>query len=401
MFPTLPLSYCTNVHPGPTLADVLSGLRTYTGPLNEAVGPVAAGLWLCEPVVSELSGEAGAANRALLRQTLDDLGLMTYTLNAFPQSPFHAPRVKEEVYRPTWADGRRLEFTTRCAEVLAGLIPTGVEGSLSTVPLGHPGDVTDGAAFRAACVGNLLELSRRLDDLHDETGTVIRLAIEPEPSCVLETTPQTIAFFEELWAAADAEDLGDEVRRHVGVCYDVCHQAVEFEDAIETVRKLRDAGVRIVKVHISCALETDPSDAAQLEALAAFAEPRYLHQTTARLPGGRVAQVFDLTAAMCETPPEELAGATAWRTHFHVPVNAEAVGPLKTTKGELRRALRAVNGLPYAPHLEVETYTWNVLPGETADLVTGLSDEVRAARAMLSAAAKPEVAPAGPMVTLG
>ena len=398
MFPTLPISYCTNVHPGPSLDAVLDGLRTYTGPLNEAVGPLAAGLWLCEPVARELDDPAALAR---LKDALGELGLVTYTLNAFPQGLFHAERVKEEVYRPNWADARRLDYTARCAELLTRLIPPGVEGSLSTVPLGFPGDVTDGEAFEAACRANLVALARRLDDLHDETGVVVRLAIEPEPCCVLETTAQAVAFFERLRIDAEAAGAAEAVERHVGVCYDVCHQAVEFERATDCVRAYRDAGVRIVKVHASCALECDPADAAQRAALAAFAEPRYLHQTFARSRTSEVSRVLDLTAALCESPEGPFADAALWRTHFHVPVDAEAVGPLKTTRGDLREALRAVHALPYAPHLEVETYTWAVLPGQTPDLVAGLSAEVRATRRLLEEAAKPEPKPAGPLVTLG
>ena len=396
MFPTLPISYCTNVHPGTTLAEVVDGLRSYTGPLNATAGPVAAGLWLAESVMDELRD---AGSRAVLAKTLGDLDLVCYTLNAFPQGNFHQKRVKEDVYRPTWADAARLEYTSQCARVLSELLPDGVEGSLSTVPLGHPADAGEG--FEAACVANLLELTRRLDDLHDETGRVVRLAVEPEPCCVLETVPQTCDFFGRLFEAADAAGLSEAAARHLGVCYDVCHHAVEFEDAFDCVRRYRDAGVRINKVHVSCALEADPADAAQRSALAAFAEPRYLHQTFARSRSGEVARVLDLTAEFCDAPPDGFAEAAVWRTHFHVPVNAESVGGLRTTRPELGRALRAVHELPYAPHVEVETYTWGVLPGEKPDLVAGLSAEVRAAREMVEAASRPAEKPAGPMVTLG
>ena len=109
------------------------------------------------------------------------------------------------------------------------------------------------------------------------------MAIEPEPFCLLETTPETIQFFEILWDTADKAGIGGLVRQHIGVCYDVCHQAVEFEDADTAIRELAMADIRINKVQISCAIELDkPSDDKARQALATFAEQRYLHQTFAR-----------------------------------------------------------------------------------------------------------------------
>lgn len=394
MFPTLPVSYCTNVHPGLTVDEVICGLTSYTGPLNKRVGPVAAGLWLAESVIGELADHDALAQ---LRSTLSELGLVCYTLNAFPQGNFHSERVKEVVYRPNWSTDERLQYTKHCAAVLAELMPEGVEGSLSTVPLGFKADNVD----EPACVERLLAMARFLDDLHDETGRVIRLAIEPEPCCVLETTAETTAFFQRLYEVSAEQDALDVAKRHLGVCYDVCHQSVEFEDVIASIQSLLQAEVRIVKVHISCAIESNPADAEQMTALAQFAEQRYLHQTFAKHTDGRIGHVIDLTAGTCEQPPPELANAKIWRTHYHIPVNAEKVGPLGTTRPDLRRALRAVYRLPYSPHLEIETYTWNVLPGHEVDLIDGLAAEVTATRTLLEEAAEPEAKPEGTIVSLG
>ena len=244
-------------------------------------------------------------------------------------------------------------------------------------------------------------MAQYLDELHDESGRVIRLAIEPEPCCVLETTIETIQFFETLRHRAAELDAIDAVKRHVGVCYDVCHQSVEFEDVAESIRALDAADVRIVKVHISSAIESDPNDLAQREALAQFVEKRYLHQTFAKHPSGSVEHVTDLTAEICQSPPDRMANAHTWRTHYHVPVNAESIGPLKTTLPDLKRALGAVRRLPYAPHLEIETYTWNVLPDTpTVDLVEGLAAEVTTTRRLLEEAQKPEPQPTGTVVSL-
>jgi sugar phosphate isomerase/epimerase len=382
---TLPLSYCTNVHPGMSVDEVVRGVREYTAPTRGQFGaPLAAGLWLAQPVTSEL--KADPQKLAMLQQMLADNDLVCYTLNAFPYGDFHSERVKEQVYLPDWGDPRRLDYTRDCAQVLAQLMPEGVEGSISTVPLGFK-QIPHAEDFLDRCIDNLLQLARSLDDLHDETGRVVRLAIEPEPLCVLETTDETLRFFERLRQRASDAAASEIVDRHIGVCYDVCHQSVEFENVQESIAQLQAAGIRINKVHITCAIRlVDPANNREgREALAAYVEPRYLHQTFARGADGRLRATLDLARPLCEVPPPEYLNADEWRVHFHVPVNAERLGPLETTRDDLRRALTAVAALEYAPHLEVETYTWAVLPGESPpSLVDGLTAELTATRELLS-----------------
>lgn len=382
---TLPLSYCTNVHPARTVAEVIRGLDTYTGAVRKQTDrPLAAGLWLPEAVIRELRKNPQRLEH--LREALARNDVVCYTLNAFPYGDFHGERVKETVYQPDWSTDERLEYTLACAAILSELLPDGVEGSLSTLPLGFK-PMAHGGEFTRRCIAQLLAAARRLDELHDETGVPIRLAVEPEPLCVLETTVEVIAFFEALRAAAVAEGCTEVARRHLGVCYDVCHQSVEFEDVAASIAALQQADVRINKVHITCALRLeDPArNAAGRRALSEFAEPRYLHQTFARHRTGRVVSRPDLDAALCASPPTEFLEADEWRVHFHVPVNAERLGPLQTTRPDLERALQAVARLDYAPHLEVETYTWGVLPGrERPLLVEGLSEELRATRELLA-----------------
>ncbi len=391
-FSTLPLSYCTNVHPGQTVDEVVDGLVQYTAPMQHKLGrPVAAGLWLARSVIDGL--EADPRGLEKLQGTLTEQNLVCYTLNTFPYGNFHSERVKEQVYVPDWTSDDRLHYTQACARVLADLMPEGVEGSLSTVPLGFKNlvsstnDVAVVVKFQSQCIAQLLKLATFLDELHDETGKVIRLAIEPEPLCILETTLETVAFFHELFNKADAAGLKQIAQRHLGVCYDVCHQSVEFEDVQASINSLAASGVRINKVHITCALQLPRpmESSAAREALATFVEPRYLHQTIARSSKGKVLRHLDLDRVFCESPPKEFAEADCWRIHFHVPVNAERVGPLETTRADLRLALDAVRKLEYAPHLEVETYTWGVLPGEAKpDLVSGLTAEMTATQALLS-----------------
>lgn len=301
-------------------------------------------------------------------------------MNAFPFGDFHSERVKEQVYLPDWTSPERLAYTLRSSRILAELLTEGTEGSVSTVPLGFKSLCLE-QDFQERCLDPLLDLAVSLDQLHDDTGRVVRLAIEPEPLCVLETTDETLVFFEKLRRRAESRGLEEVSQAHLGVCYDICHQAVEHEEIADSISALKQAEIRINKVHITCAVELrNPSE--NLEGrrfLAQFAEPRYLHQTFCRLNGENVSQT-DLTAEFALNPPDEWLQAERWRIHFHVPVHAESLGPLGTTRVELLQGLEAVRDLEYAPHLEVETYTWNVLPGETQpDILKGMSLELQSA----------------------
>ncbi|HSZ55607.1 MAG TPA: metabolite traffic protein EboE [Tepidisphaeraceae bacterium] len=380
----LPLSYCTNVHPGITVREVEAGLDRYTVAARSKSGKdLAAGLWLAQPVLEELLASPNALSG--FAERLSARGLTTHTLNAFPYGNFHGARVKEQVYLPDWSQPPRLEYTRKCASILAELLPAGTEGSISTLPLGFK-HLPHRPDFMEACIEQLIACARHLDRLRGESGKTIRLAIEPEPLCLLETTDEAIEFFHQLRERAAAAGAVETVERYIGLCYDVCHQAVEFEDVAASILSLDRAGVRINKVHISCALELeDPGgNVAGREALRHYIEPRYLHQTLARTRDGRIAREIDLNQRFLDAPATEFASADAWRVHFHVPVNAESLGPLRTTRAALREALTAVAGLQYAPHLEVETYTWNVLPGAgQVDLAQGLAEELIATRDLL------------------
>lgn len=382
----LPLSYCTNVHPGRSVAEVEAGLDRYTVPVKQAYAqPLAAGLWLAKPVVSELLADPDGVAR--FAEGLAGRGLTCHTLNAFPFGDFHSERVKENVYRPDWTRRERLQYTVQCATVLAALLPDGVEGSISTLPLGFR-EFHSAADFRDRCAAQLVECARQLAAIEESRGKVIRLAIEPEPFCVIETTAEAIDWFNKLRREAERRGATDAVQRHLGLCFDVCHQAVEFEDVAESIRALDREGVRINKVHASCALQLDDprKNVEGRAALKRYVEPRYLHQTIAVTPGGRHARAVDLTDELIDAPGEDFLSAAAWRVHFHVPVDVEHIGPLATTRAALREALAAVAELNYAPHMEVETYTWEVLPGAAqAHLVDGLTRELIATRELLAA----------------
>ena len=378
-----PLSYCTNVHPCRSCKDLEKIISQEARSVQEQCGfDIGIGLWLPEVVMSEVAQDENVT-RSIAR-LLADRGLQCYSLNAFPFGDFHSERVKEKVYLPDWSDTRRLEYTGMCSDFLAEILTGEDEGSISTLPLAFKQAVQTTEFYKRA-IDQLMQLARDLDRLRHKTGKTIRLAIEPEPFCLLETTAETIQFFERLWDAADKAGIGGLVRQHIGVCYDVCHQAVEFENASVAIRELAAADIRINKVQISCAIELNkPSDEKAREALATFAEQRYLHQTFARHSDGRVISHTDLSQELALDPPSDWQQAEKWRVHFHVPVDADDLGPLGTTRPELIRALHAIGQLPYEPHLEVETYTWPVLPGvASGDVIAGMARELIATRNLL------------------
>ncbi|MGL4464567.1 MAG: metabolite traffic protein EboE [Planctomycetia bacterium] len=398
--PTLasPLAYCANVHPGPTLPQVAANIDRYTAPVAarlraETGDAVGVGLWFARRAAEEAARDPVA--RRDLADRLRRAGAVCTTLNAFPYGDFHAARVKDAVYQPDWSTVDRRDYTLRCAEILADLLPDGADGSLSTLPLAFK----DHAAGRTVetFLPNLLDAADELARLERRVGKRLRLAIEPEPFCLLETTGETLDFFRRLREAAAVRGTAAVVDRHLGVCYDVCHQAVEYEDAGDALTALVDAGIPIPKVQLSCALElTTPADAAARAFLASFAEERYLHQTFVRSKTGRISARVDLTAELASNPPADWLDAESWRIHFHVPIDAEMVGPLSTTRPALAQCLRTLAELaprlPVLPHLEVETYTWGVLPSAVktaagdATLVDGLAAELRAADGLAAAA---------------
>lgn len=366
------LAYCTNVHPAEDLAGIIGQLARYAEPVRFRLGVprLGVGLWLSAGLAADLARDPDAVAR--LRAELTTRGLEVVTLNGFPYRGFHDPVVKHAVYSPNWTHPDRLAYTVDLAHVLAALLPDDVEdGSISTLPLAWrtPWDAGRADAARR----QLDELAKRLAEVAAGTGRTIRVGLEPEPGCVVESTVDAVTRLSEM----DTDWLG--------VCLDACHLAVGFEDPAEALARLAGAGLPVIKSQASCALQSDGPDHA---VLAPFVEPRFLHQTRERGGGG----VDDLDAALAGG----LAGREPWRVHFHVPVHADPAGALTSTRAELRATLSALLAEPATRHIEVETYTWQVLPGEQrprtgADLVEGLADELDWVRRELVACGLKEV----------
>ena len=362
------LTYCLNVHPAETWAEVRAALEGPARRIKAAVCPdetFGLGLRFSARCVAELEDPAA---RAELKSLLAEAGFRPFTVNGFPYGPFHGTRVKEDVYQPDWRRPERLGYTRALADLMADLADPGDFVSLSTVP-GCFRPLATGAEARMAEA--MLRAAAHCIALERRTGVHVALAIEPEPFCFLETIAETAEFFREhLYSRGAAEFLAGLcgltpaaaaalLPRFLGLCYDVCHAAVEFEDPGGNLRTLARAGIPIHKLQLSAALRLTPVTPQGRHELAAFAEPTYLHQVVARR-GGEFSRLPDLPQALARK--EAADGDDEWRVHFHVPVYRESFGRLSSTRGFLREILALHRAEPLSPHLEVETYTWGVLP---------------------------------------
>ncbi|ALG75098.1 hypothetical protein VY88_26615 [Azospirillum thiophilum] len=376
------LGYCLNVHPTQTLAEVRAALL---GPVRT----IARRLCPAEPfaVGLRLSAEAAARPDAAteLAAIFAGEGFAAYTMNGFPYGPFHGVPVKEAVYEPDWTTPDRLAYTLDLARIMATLVPPKKTATISTVPGGFA-PRTRGR--EAAVADGLLRAAAGLVRLERETGRRVALALEPEPFCLLETTADAVAFFGgHLFTPAaagrlaeltglDPDDAAAALPRHLGLCLDACHMAVMFEEPEATLSALDTAGIPIHKMQISAALRIARLDADARRRAAAFHDGVYLHQTMARRADGTVLRALDLPQAL---ERGTAADGEEWRIHVHVPLFAEPAPPLASTADSLERLLLLHRNRPFTSHLEVETYTWSVLPPELGgiDVTAGIEKELR------------------------
>jgi hypothetical protein len=372
---TIHLAYCSNVHPAEDLDGVIDQLGRFAGPVRAELDAsrLGVGLWLSAPVAAGLAGSPSEVKR--LRAALDQHQLEVVTGNGFPYRGFHEPVVKHAVYRPDWSEPERADYTLDVARVLAELLPDDVdEGSISTLPLAWRTPWDSGRDDRAR--SGLLRVADGLATLEDESGRQIRLGLEPEPGCILSTVQAMSLYLRDLdtpW---------------VGVCLDACHLAVDFEDPFEAIwRDLVPWRIPVVKSQLSSGRRSY-APGRERDDLARLVEPRFLHQTRARSIPHAIGACDDLDEALAGHLNDE----AEWRIHFHVPVHH---GP-GTTQPELLLTMGQLVGgpVPVTRHLEVETYTWSVLPDPPTDdagLVAGLAAELAWTRDRLTALGLEEI----------
>jgi len=370
------LTYCLNVHPGESWAENLQAIRDDACRVRDSICPgrrFGLGLRLGYQAARELEDPAKLAE---LREFLEREDLYVFTVNAFPYGNFHASPVKENVYRPDWTELSRVTYTATVAEILADLLPDGIRGSISTVPVSYKGFSLSPQEVQLACE-NLIRTAEILAGIEERTGKTLLLALEPEPDCLIENTDELLAFYGGPLLEAAGRRAGCEqlVRKHLGLCFDTAHAAVEFEDFVSALDSIHAAGIPIAKIQISSALAATGTPES-LEALQPFCEPVYLHQTKIRHANGDLAHFADLPEALGKVAP---APGDEWRVHYHVPLFWQGDDRLGSTSGQIRPAIRHVLEAGLTDHLEIETYTFTVLPPALAPatLSDGIAEEFR------------------------
>lgn len=372
------LTYCTNIHAGETWHEHFSALKSNFPEIKKKVSPqqpMGIGLRLSHLASLDLLHRD---KQDEFRSWLDYNQAYVFTMNGFPYGGFHHTRVKDQVHAPDWTTNERLDYTLRLFRILSNLLPEGMEGGISTSPLSYKHWFTteeEMSHAREQATRNILLVIEELINIHRNEGVLMHLDIEPEPDGLLETGEEFIAWFEEdllpigkTTLSAKLSISGSEAERllkeHLNLCYDVCHFAIGFEPHGEIIDKLSEKGIKVGKIQISAALKgnfmTGSANRADLvNEFSKFNEPTYLHQVVAKCTDGSFIRYPDLSQALEDV---EIANVKEWRAHFHVPVFANDFGSLLSTQSDIVKVLEIQKNSPFTKHLEVETYTWEVLP---------------------------------------
>lgn len=356
----LHLGYCTNIHRGETWEETWRGLKEYTLQVKSRVCPAGQsygiGLRLSAVAARELSEPR---QLAAFKSWLEANDCYVFTINGFPYGAFHGTRVKEEVFRPDWTQPDRLTYTCLLFDLLAELLPKGMSGSVSTLPGSHK-TFGVGAEELDAIFANLQSCAHHVEKLAEKTGHDLHLGLEPEPLGLFETSGETLKFF----GLYLDRHPGDSVFfRRVGLNYDTCHLAIEYEEPMAALNRITQAGVRLSKLHFSSALKLRPTPE-NLERLRAYDEPVYFHQVISKesdeLPLRRFKDLPDALEFAKRSPD---AVGQEWRVHFHIPLHAEPGGDFQSTRDHLLGTMDWLAKQPQkCSHIEMETYTWEVLP---------------------------------------
>ncbi|MBL9156258.1 MAG: metabolite traffic protein EboE [Verrucomicrobiales bacterium] len=358
------LGYCTNIHRGETWDETFAALRTHTNAVRLRVAPdepYGIGLRLGAAAAEELA--AKREERDAFRRWLDKTNSYVFTINGFPYGAFHGTRVKEQVFAPDWSTEARLVYTNRLFDLLDEIAPAGIEASVSTLPGSFKEFIRPetSAAQLEAIRRNLRSCAHHIASIREKSGRDLHLGLEPEPLGLFENSAETVDFFGSLLEGSSGDER-DLILRHVGVNYDTCHLAIEYEEPGAAIGAMRGAGIRISKIHLSSALKLRPNPTA-LSRLRQFQEGVYFHQVLVAEGGVVVRRFKDLPDALTwnETSPDE--AGDEWRVHFHVPLHTSPEEGFGDTRDHLSGLLGAYAADPgWCRHFEFETYTWEVLP---------------------------------------
>ncbi len=379
-------TYCTNIHPSSGWQEVMANLERYALPLKAAFSPN-------EPfgIGLRLSGDESCdvledSNLGHFKHFLDERGLYVFTMNGFPYGPFHAQAVKANVHAPDWRDEERVRYTLRLIQILEHLLPDGMTGGISTSPLSYKAWVDGSTSTWETLTNNVVRVAEELYRVK-ERGVSIHLDLEPEPDGLLENSEEVVRFYQNwlldygAMILARCLDLSrseaqEVLLEHIQICFDTCHVAVAYEEPADVLQRFEEVGIKVGKVQISSALEVAlPKDKAAREEVAetlkSFVESTYLHQVVQKNADGTFTQYPDLPDAL---PHIQDSHATEWRVHFHVPIFTERFGELNSTQEGIVKTFDLLKEKSFTEHLEIETYTWDVLPQE---LKVGMLESIK------------------------
>ena len=382
------LSYCTNIHAGESWEATFENIKTYVYGVKQQVTPNEAfgiGLRLSNEAAIELKT---GNNLAVFKNWLIEHDMYVFTMNGFPYGNFHAEVIKDQVHAPDWTTIDRKDYTVLLFDILAELIHEGISGGISTSPLSykfwHKTETALEAAKSKAC-NHLIEVIAHLIQLKEQTGKSMHLDIEPEPDGIIEDSDEFIAFFHDYLLNRGAETLAAKqhisleeaqtsIREHIQLCFDVCHIAVEFEDPAEVLQKMKEQQIGIGKIQLSAALKCQLNADQTIEDLKGqlqpFHEPHYLHQALIATKDGKLLKYPDLDLALNAINKENFQEI---RMHFHVPIFLDEYQKLQSTQDDIIKTLELWNHEEFSEHLEIETYTWDVLPNQ---MLTNITDAI-------------------------
>jgi hypothetical protein len=357
------LTYCSNIHAGESWADHFAALKQYFPQIKKKVSPntrMGIGLRLSNQASLDLIRDDQLKN---FSTWLTENDAYVFTMNGFPYGGFHHVRVKDQVHTPDWTTTDRVDYTIRLFRILEKLLPDDMDGGVSTSPLSYRHWFKSADALKAArqkATANILLVAEELVRIQKNSGKLLHLDIEPEPDGILESGKEFIDWYENELLPAGSPLL---LKAHIRLCYDVCHFAIGYEDQEEVIRQLKQKGIGIGKIQISAALKGNFAHAHERasvkQAFATYNEPVYLHQVVARKDDGSLLHYPDLPEALADADDPEV---NEWRAHFHVPVFSEQFGILESTQQQIRQLIEMQKNSPMTSHLEIETYTWEVLP---------------------------------------
>ena len=370
------LTYCTNIHPGEDWEDTFTQLKKHLPIVKQQFSPnspLGVGLRLSDKASKKiLIGN----NFEEFKNWLSQNNLYVFTMNGFPFGSFHRTVVKDDVHTPDWTTQYRLDYTIRLFNILINLLPEDLnEGGISTSPLSYKyWHNSLNNVYEQATI-NYTKIALHLHNIKKQTGKSLHLDLEPEPDGVLENTPEVIDYFNKWLVPKGSEFLSKElslpkeeceeiIREHIQLCYDVCHYAIAFEEPAEVFEAMKNAKIKIGKIQISAALKANFTESASannkiLTVLKKFEESTYLHQVIEKNNSNELIQFRDLNNALDNYKSDE---NKEWRIHFHVPLFSDDYDLLKSTRSEIEKTIQYIKNHSEVKHLEIETYTWEVLP---------------------------------------